>query len=109
MIRAIGIDIVRITRIENIEKRFRDRFLNRIFTTREIAYCSSRSIPVRHLAARWAAKEAFIKALSPQRRIPFNQVGVVNGPEGSPSLEWDAALQEEFGLEGVNVHLSLSH
>jgi holo-[acyl-carrier protein] synthase len=109
MIRAIGIDIVQITRIERIEKRFRDRFLNRIFTPLEITYCRSRSIPARHLAARWAAKEAFIKALSPRRRISFKQVGVVSGPEGKPGLAWDIALQEEFGLKGVNAHLSLSH
>ena len=63
MIRGIGIDLVQIPRMREVVARWEERFLNRVFTDRELAYCRSRRDPVQHLAARFAAKEAGLKAL----------------------------------------------
>ncbi len=58
---AIGLDIVEVTRIKDASERFGDRFLKRIFTEAELAYCLAMKRPEPHLAARFAAKEALSK------------------------------------------------
>jgi len=63
MIRGIGIDLVLIPRLRQVVERWQDRFLERVFTATELAYCRSRRDPIPHLAARFAAKEAGLKAL----------------------------------------------
>lgn len=63
MIRGIGIDLVQIPRMREVVARWEERFLHRVFTDHELAYCRSRRDPVQHLAARFAAKEAGLKAL----------------------------------------------
>jgi holo-[acyl-carrier protein] synthase len=60
---GIGIDLVQIPRLRAIVARWQDRFLRRVFTEAELAYCQSRRDPIPHLAARFAAKEAALKAL----------------------------------------------
>ncbi len=62
-VRGIGIDLVKIPRLRAIVDRWQDRFLRRVFTDAELAYCRSRRDPIPHLAARFAAKEAGLKAL----------------------------------------------
>ena len=64
MIKGIGIDIVEIDRIRDAVQRWRDKFLEKIFNDSEISYCYKRKSVFQCLAARFAAKEAFIKALS---------------------------------------------
>ena len=63
IIRGVGIDLVQIPRMREVVARWDERFLNRVFTAGELAYCRSRRDPVQHLAARFAAKEAGLKAL----------------------------------------------
>jgi len=62
-IKGVGVDLVRIPRMRRVVERWQDRFLKRVFTAEEIAYCQGRRDPVPHLAARFAAKEAGLKAL----------------------------------------------
>jgi holo-[acyl-carrier protein] synthase len=62
-IRGIGVDLAKIDRFRRILGRWQDRFLRRVFTDGEIAYCQRHHDPVPHLAARFAAKEAALKAL----------------------------------------------
>src|SRR6185503_17975281 len=62
-IRGIGIYLARIPRLRQVVERWRDRFLKRVFTEQEIEYCWRRADPIPHLAARFAAKEAALKAL----------------------------------------------
>ena len=62
-IKGVGVDLVKIPRMRKIVERWQDRFLRRVFTDAEIAYCQKRRDPVPHLAARFAAKEAALKAL----------------------------------------------
>lgn len=63
MVKGIGVDLVQIPRMRRVIERWQDRFLRRVFTAEEIAYCQKRRDPVPHLAARFAAKEAALKAL----------------------------------------------
>ena len=60
---GIGFDATDIPRVADVFRRYGDRFLRRVFTEREIAYCTRRRDPVPHLAGRFAAKEAAMKAL----------------------------------------------
>ncbi len=62
-IKGVGVDLVQIPRMRRVVERWQDRFLRRVFTAEEIAYCQKRRDPVPHLAARFAAKEAALKAL----------------------------------------------
>ena len=62
-VKGIGVDLAVITRIRQMVARWDERFLRRVFTDDEIAYCQRRRDPAQHLAARFAAKEATLKAL----------------------------------------------
>ena len=68
-IKGIGIDLVEIPRMRRVVERWQDRFLERVFTQRELAYCRARKDPIPHLAVRFAAKEAALKALGTGLRM----------------------------------------
>lgn len=68
-VRGIGVDLVQIPRMREVIARWQERFLERVFTDAEIAYCRGRRDPVPHFAARFAAKEAALKALGTGLRM----------------------------------------
>jgi len=105
MITGIGIDLIEVERIKSlIEKN--PRFSQRIFTVQEIRYCQDKKNKYQHYAARFAAKEAFFKALG--RRIKWTDIGLSNLSSGKPQLEIkDTKLKEEFSLD--NIHVSIAH
>jgi holo-[acyl-carrier protein] synthase len=88
MIRGIGIDVVDTARVERAMERWGRRFLVRIFTSEEIESCLQRARPASCLALRFAAKEAFAKALGLglQRGLRWRDIEVVHGDFGKPSL-----------------------
>jgi holo-[acyl-carrier protein] synthase len=102
MIIGIGADIIEVQRIQNLAEKS-PRFLQRVFTSQEIQYSHSKKNRFQHLAARFAAKEAFFKALG--RKIRWTEVGVVNLPSGKPTLEINT--QESLPFDAA--HVSLSH
>src|SRR2546428_12564486 len=69
MIYGVGVDLVKIERMREVIARWDERFLRRVFTEQEIAYCRARRDPVPHFAARFAAKEAGMKALGTGLRL----------------------------------------
>ncbi len=81
----IGVDIVRNERIERAIERFGERFLKRIYTSRELAYCSSQEAEVPCLSARWACKEAVLKAFYAEfgLLLRFREIEVL-GRRGEP-------------------------
>lgn len=85
---GIGLDATDIPRIAETLARYGDRFLHRIFTEREIAYCTRRRDPVPHLAGRFAAKEAAMKALGTghSRGVLWKDIEVVRAG-GPPQLQ----------------------
>jgi len=110
---TVGIDMVEITRIERVIKRYGDRFFERVFTAAEIAYCRGRSP---ELAARFAAKEAVSKALGVGMRmiardgIDWKDVEVIGDPRGKPLVRLYGRAAERAGELGLTEWaISLSH
>ena len=111
MVLGIGCDLVRVPRIEAALARWQKRFRDRVFTDGEQRYCDRLAAPARHYAARFAAKEAFYKAIARGRDLPLTFVdaeGVAGDGELSLRLSPHAAgIARAEGVAGV--HLSLSH
>jgi holo-[acyl-carrier protein] synthase len=110
---TVGIDMVEITRIERVLKRYGDRFFERVFTAAEIAYCRGRSP---ELAARFAAKEAVSKALGVGMRmiardgIDWKDVEVIGDLRGKPLVRLYGRAAERAGELGLTEWaISLSH
>jgi holo-[acyl-carrier protein] synthase len=105
---GIGIDLVSIVRIERAVERWGQRFLGRVFTEGEIDYCEMKHRPGRSLAARFAAKEAFIKAVSGGRGrgIRYRDIEVVVDSDGVPRIETRGTALAAAGHRGVSVSLA---
>lgn len=106
---GIGIDIEEISRFEQLTEEWGLRFENKLYTEREIRYCNGKIKPPQHFAARFAAKEAFSKAIGTGWTGAFRwtDVEVRNDEAGKPSFLLHNSLDRKFG--GMNIHLSLSH
>lgn len=110
MIHGVGVDIVDIERIRNSVDHFGDDFLERVYTPSEIEYCMRRKDPHPSLAARFAAKEAMIKALTTCETIPLKDIEVIISEDGKPSISPGEKLREVMNSNGVCAsHLSLTH
>jgi holo-[acyl-carrier protein] synthase len=108
MICGVGTDIVEIVRIREAVEKWGDHFLNKVFNSKELTYCYSKNDPVMHLAARFAAKEACIKALSTIKSgdLSMKDIGVSNDETGKPSI----SIHKKGVIPDVmKLHLSISH
>jgi len=111
MIRGIGVDIVKVDRIEKAVERWGYRFLKRIFTPAEIERCQKRARPAQCLALRFAAKEAFAKALGLGMRkgLRWRDIEVVHDNFGKPDLLLHNQAQRLLeDVEASRTWLSLS-
>jgi holo-[acyl-carrier protein] synthase len=111
MIYGVGTDIIEIRRIEAALSRFGERFAQRILCEPELRRFAAHRKPAAYLAKRFAAKEAFTKALGTGIHAPANWHGVwvVNLRSGKPSLEYSPALQALLDARGVGrAHVSLT-
>ena len=111
MIRGVGVDIVKVDRIEQAVERWGHRFLKRIFTAAEIERCQQRARPAQCLALRFAAKEAFAKALGLGMRkgLRWRDIEVVHDHLGKPDLLLHNQAQRLLeGVEASRTWLSLS-
>jgi holo-[acyl-carrier protein] synthase len=112
MILGTGIDIVEVPRVAAAIERFRERFLNRIFTKAEIAYCDSKHNRVERYAARFAAKEAAMKAIGTglSHGVTWRDVEVGREPGGRPTVVFHGKAAEiALRMGARRVSLSLSH
>jgi holo-[acyl-carrier protein] synthase len=112
MIVGSGIDLVEIGRIEQSTKRFGQRFLDRVFTPAEQAYCMRKRNAAESLAARFAAKEAGAKALGTgiSRGVSWLEIEVVREPGGRPTIRFHGRAAEIADQMGVaHVALSITH
>ena len=111
-VRGIGIDLVQISRMRDVIGRWEERFLRRVFTDGEIAYCRARRDPVPHFAARFAAKEAGLKALGTGLRfgIQWRELEVVRERGQAPTLVL-RGRSHEIGRArgGSRMLLALTH
>lgn len=101
---GIGVDIESISRFQGSNTEKDAHFLNKIFTGTELKYCFSTGVPAQHLAARYAAKEAIIKALSMLNKgMPdYREIEIINDGRGVPAAHIK-------GIPDINILLSLSH
>jgi holo-[acyl-carrier protein] synthase len=112
MIVGTGIDIAEVPRIAQSIERFGARFLERIFTPAEMHYCDSKTNRVERYAARFAAKEAAMKALGTgwNHGVRWVDCEVVRMPGGRPMLKFHGKAEEFATKLGVkNIALSLTH
>lgn len=112
MIVGIGVDIVEVPRIKDACIRWQDSFLRKIFTEGEIAYSKARKFSYQHLAARFAAKEAVLKAIgdSSIHRIEWREVEVLNDEFGKPVLRLSGEAERIKEKKGIReIIITMSH
>lgn len=98
---SIGIDCVEIERFQKVLDN--QKLLNRIFSKKEIEYCLGKADPKKHLAVRFAGKEALIKAFSDQNiQLGMKDIEIINNPKGLP-------LAKVEGIKDFEIKISLSH
>lgn len=112
MIVSIGIDIVEVYRIRETISRTA-RFVERVYTIREREYCEAKgAAAAQSYAARFAAKEAFLKALKTgwRGKITWHDMEILNDARGVPTLEIKGEAEKLLHALGANrIHLSISH
>lgn len=109
---GIGMDLVETQRIERSLERFGERFLHRVFTDGEIAYCQAMKYPARHFAARFAAKEAVSKAFGTGigKAMGWRDIDVHRETSGRPFVVLEGGAKELAATRKVTaVWVSLSH
>ena len=109
---GIGVDLVECIRIERAIDRFGDRFLHRVFTESEIEYSMSMKFPARHLAARFAGKEAVAKDFGTGigKAMGWRNIDIQKESSGEPFLVFSGPAQELAAKRGVTSALiTLSH
>ena len=106
---GVGIDLLEIDRLERALERH-PRLADRVFTQAEQDYAADRARPGKHLAARFAAKEAVAKALGAPVGLRWLDAGVRRDDSGRPTMEVSGTIAARAAELGVDVfHLSLSH
>jgi holo-[acyl-carrier protein] synthase len=112
MVLGLGTDLIETGRVEESIKRFGERFLERIYSPGEIAYCKRKKNAAESFAARFAAKEAGAKALGTgiSRGVTWKEFEVKREASGKPSLHLSGRAAELAGAMGVRrIQLSLTH
>jgi holo-[acyl-carrier protein] synthase len=112
MIRGVGTDLVEVARIDALLERYGDRFLTKVLHADEIAYCRSQARPAEHVAGRFAAKEAILKALGTGlfSGVPLPAIVVRRAPSGAPVVAMEGEAGAAAARAGVRtMHLSISH
>jgi holo-[acyl-carrier protein] synthase len=111
MIIGTGIDIIEVDRVAQrvgSDNGFREM----VFSKEEIQYCDSKAFPYQHYAGRFAAKEAFLKAVGRgwDSGLSLNEIEVVNGPKGRPELRIFGQTEKELTYLGIrSIYLSIAH
>jgi holo-[acyl-carrier protein] synthase len=112
LILGIGTDLAEVPRIKRSIEQYGDRFLQRVFTQGEIAYASRKANSAERFAARFAAKEAGMKAIGTgwHRGVTWHDFEVVNEPSGRPTLNLAGVAQHIAETSGVRrISISLTH
>lgn len=112
MIIGTGVDIVEISRIRKAANKWKDKFLNRVFTAAELDYARHKKFLYQHLAARFAAKEAVLKAFgdSSINDMEWKNIEIVNNKDGKPMVKLAGEARKTMRKRKVsNIIVSLSH
>jgi len=109
MIAGLGIDLTEVARIAAMVDKWGDRFTKKIFTAAERAYAAERAHPEQHLAARFAVKEAALKALGVPSGLRWHELEVASR-DGAPSLQLSGEAQKAARARGIDrLHVSITH
>jgi len=109
---GLGCDLIDVQRIRDVLDRHGDRFLDRVFTAEERAYCFAMAHPHKHLAARWAAKEAISKTFTTGigAELGWKSMSIYHGERSEPLVRLDEKGAALLAAAGANhVYVSLSH
>ena len=110
MISGLGIDSIQVERIRKASKRWGKAFLKRLFTDRELTYCFKHRNPYPSLAARFAAKEALIKALDAKALWKWRNMEVMRAASGKPTISLTGHATRFARKRSVrSFHVSLTH
>ncbi|HYA13084.1 MAG TPA: holo-ACP synthase [Syntrophales bacterium] len=112
MIHGIGTDFVEVSRIEKILEKWGDRFIEKVYSHDEINYCQNKAFPAMHYAARFAAKESFLKSLGIGlgMGIKLKEIEVINNPQGRPVLKIHERIKDSLDKLGITaMHISITH
>lgn len=112
MIIGTGVDIVEISRIKNAAKKWQKDFLSKIFTDNELGYSNEKASSYQHLAARFAAKEAVLKALGSglTSRMEWRDIEIWNEKSGKPNVRLSGEVKQVSQSRGVrDIIISMSH
>ncbi len=112
MIVGTGIDLIEIERIQRSIDRFGERFLDRVYTAGEQAYCQRKRLAAESFAARFAAKEAAAKALGTgiSHGVSWLEIEVVREPSGRPTIRFNGRAAERAARMSVaHAAVSLTH
>lgn len=112
MIYGVGVDLVENDRIEKMIQKWGEKFLCRVFSDREIEYCGRHAQAHIHYGARFAVKEAFLKAISLGlgRGVRLREIEVVNEQGGQPTLKLYGGAQDFYQSAGImSAYLSITH
>lgn len=106
---GIGNDLIAVSRIMGVMQRHGEKFLQKVLTEPEIEYCMSHRDAARHVAGRFAAKEAVVKALGTgfQEGITWQDISICPDMRGKPEVHFSQSLLSLFGP--LVCHLSISH
>jgi len=104
MIKGVGVDIIEIERVAEIIEQYGKRFYKKVYTDEEIEYCLSKAKPAQHFAARFAAKEAFSKAIGTGlgKDLMLKDIEIVRDISGKPSINTKKTIHDK-------IMLSISH
>jgi holo-[acyl-carrier protein] synthase len=110
MILGIGVDLTPVSRMAEALARHPERLEARLFTDGERAYCRARANAAQHFAARFAAKEAVLKALHVPEGLSWHELEVVSDGSGAPQLALHGVAARAAANKGVRtLHLSITH
>lgn len=110
MIVGMGMDLCEIDRIEAMVERWGTRFTEKLFTKGEREYAASKVKSGQHYAARFAVKEATLKALCVPKGLSWKEMEVVGGGNRPPRLELHGRAAEAAKMQGIDrLHVTISH
>jgi holo-[acyl-carrier protein] synthase len=110
MIAAVGVDIADVRRIHAALERWGERFVARTFSSREAEYCRRHRDESLRFAARFAAKEAFIKCMGSARGIRWNEIELLNDRAGKPHFHLSDSIRKKLEKRNIRkVHVSVTH
>src|SRR6056297_3286531 len=83
---GLGVDILEVSRIKNLIDKYQDKFLTRIFTSKEINYCNNKKRKFESFAVRFSAKEAFMKAIKNNYNIAYKEIEIIKRKNNKPKV-----------------------